>query len=448
MTDRKLPPQDLEAEEAVLGAMMLSKDAVSASLELLSETDFYQPKFQVIFCAVRSLERSGSPVDLRTVTDYLQNNKMLEGAGGAAFITDLISRVPNYSNIEAYAKIVKAKSILRQLIQTGQEITNLAFEGGGGAEFNLDQLIDQAEQKLYLVSHNRNIKDFQPIDDLVTKAFDMLEKVYKNKDHITGLPSGFYDLDSLTAGFQPADLIIVAGRPSMGKTALTLNIAAHVAFEHKKPVAVFNLEMPATQLVQRILSQEAEIDQSLLRKGMIKQSDWGKLHLAASRIAKGKIFIDDTANITVLEIRAKSRKLKSQNPDLSLIIVDYLQLISSSSSVESRQQQITEISRGMKLLSRELNVPIIVLSQLNRAVESRTDRRPMLSDLRESGSIEQDADLVMLLYRDEYYKKDKTAEPGIAEISIAKHRNGPIGVVKLEFKDKYTRFYNTTRRSE
>lgn len=441
MSDLKVPPNNIEAEEAVLGAMLTSQDAALSALEILNKEDFYHPQHQIIFQAIYELERRSQPVDIVTVTDYLVKAGLIEKTGGADYITELIDKVPAYNNVEYYAKIVKEKAILRELIKAGNEISQLSFEGTDEKKVDIEALLDLAEQKIFRISQKKSHKDFLKISELVFETFETLENMYNNPEIVTGVPSGFKDLDQMTAGFHETELIVIAGRPGMGKTAFCLNIAAHVAFEKKLSVAIFNLEMSANQLVQRFLAQESGVNIKRLQTGKISQKDWANLQEAASKIYKAEIFIDDTANLNVMEIRAKCRKLKAQHNNLALIIIDYLQLINSPVK-ESRQQQITEISRGLKLLAKELNIPVIVLSQLNREVEKRVDKRPLMSDLRESGSIEQDADLVIMLYRDEYYKKEHSKEPGVVEVIIAKQRNGPQGTIKLTFKADSTKFEN------
>lgn len=440
MIDR-VPPQNVEAEQAVLGAMLIEKEAISKVAEFLQGGDFYRDAHKVIFSAMLDLFNRNEPVDLVTVIEALRKNDKLEGVGGVAYVTSLANSVPTAANVMYHGKIVEEKSLLRGLINAATEIAGIGYED----HEDVAAIVDQAEKKILAVSERRTGGDFTPIKSIIFDAFGKIEQLYASKGGITGLPTGFKDLDKLTSGLQPSDLILIAARPSMGKTAFTLNIAAHVATREKKAVAFFSLEMSKEQLVQRLLCAEAAIDSQRLRIGELEDRDWGKLINAADRLSSAPIFIDDTAGITVMEMRSKARRLKIEH-DLQLIIIDYLQLMQggTSRSGENRQQEISEISRSLKALARELNVPVIALSQLSRSVESRQVKKPMLSDLRESGSLEQDADIVAFLYREDYYNPD-TEQKNITDIIIAKHRNGPVDTVQLFFHKQFTKFCDLSR---
>ncbi|MDI9568285.1 MAG: replicative DNA helicase, partial [Bacillota bacterium] len=415
----RVPPFSLEAEQSVLGAMFLEREAVLVAAEILQPEDFYRDAHRYIFEAILELEEKGRPADLVTVTETLRQQGRLEDVGGLAYVTTLAQSVPTAANVEYYARIVEEKSILRRLIREATRIVQNSYEATDEAA----AILDEAEQAILRISQYRNHSGFFPVKDLISAAYDRIEYLYQNKGGVTGIPTGFKDLDRLTAGLQPSDLIIVAARPAMGKTSFALNIALHVALEAKIPVAIFSLEMSREQLIMRMLSSEAGIDGQRLRTGFLDEEDWLLLTTAMARLSEAPIYIDDTPNITVMDIRAKARRLV-QEQGQALILLDYLQLVNSRRSFESRQQEITEISRGLKALARELQVPVVALSQLSRAVEQRQDKRPVLSDLRESGAIEQDADVVAFIYRDEYYNPD-TEKKGIAEIIIGKQRNGP-----------------------
>ena len=435
MLDR-VPPQSVEAEQSVLGAMMIEKEAISKVAEMLKPEDFYREAHRLIFKAVLTLFNQNEAVDIITVTEQLRKEDRLEGAGGIAYVTSLANSMPTAANVLYHARIVEEKALLRGLITTATHIAGMGYD----ANEEVEQILDQAE-KMMLAVANRKIKaGFTPIREIVSNAMEKIEQLYQSKGGITGLPTGFKDLDKLTSGLQPSDLILVAARPSMGKTAFTLNMAQHIALREKKAVAFFSLEMSKEQLVQRMICSEAAIDASKLRIGDLADSDWPKLINACTRLYEAPLFIDDTAGITVTEMRSKARRLKNEH-DLKLIVIDYLQLMQGSGSKggENRQQEISEISRSLKALARELHVPIIALSQLSRSVESRQVKKPMLSDLRESGSLEQDADIVAFIYREDYYDPE-TENKNIAEIIIAKHRNGPIDSVKLFFHKQFTKF--------
>ena len=444
MLIERVPPQNIEAEQAVLGAMLIEKEAIARVTELLKGGDFYREAHRLIFEAMLDLYNRNEAVDMITVIELLKREDNLEKVGGIAYVTSLANSVPTAANVHYHAKIVEEKALLRQLIQTSTKIAALGYEGSE----EVSQIVDQAEKMILEVSNRRIGGDFTPIKSIVLDAFGKIEQLYESRGGITGLATGFKDLDRLTSGLQKSDLILVAARPSMGKTAITLNIASNVAIREKKAVAFFSLEMSKEQLVQRMLCAEASIDSQKLRIGELEDDDWTKLINAADRLSGAPIFIDDTAGISVLEMRSKARRLKVEH-DLSLIIIDYLQLMQGSGGKggENRQQEISEISRSLKGLARELGVPVVALSQLSRSVESRQVKKPMLSDLRESGSLEQDADIVAFLYREDYYNPD-TENKNITEIIVAKHRNGPVDSVQLFFHKQFTRFADLTRMPE
>lgn len=444
MLIERVPPQNIEAEQAVLGAMLIEKEAIARVTELLKGGDFYREAHRLIFEAMLDLYNRNEAVDMITVIELLKREDNLEKVGGIAYVTSLANSVPTAANVHYHAKIVEEKALLRQLIQTSTKIAALGYEGSE----EVSQIVDQAEKMILEVSNRRIGGDFTPIKSIVLDAFGKIEQLYESRGGITGLATGFKDLDRLTSGLQKSDLILVAARPSMGKTAFTLNIASNVAIREKKAVAFFSLEMSKEQLVQRMLCAEASIDSQKLRIGELEDDDWTKLINAADRLSGAPIFIDDTAGISVLEMRSKARRLKVEH-DLSLIIIDYLQLMQGSGGKggENRQQEISEISRSLKGLARELGVPVVALSQLSRSVESRQVKKPMLSDLRESGSLEQDADIVAFRYREDYYNPD-TENKNITEIIVAKHRNGPVDSVQLFFHKQFTRFADLTRMPE
>ncbi|MEK7849602.1 MAG: replicative DNA helicase [Candidatus Omnitrophota bacterium] len=433
----KLPPQNIEAEMAVLGSMLIEEDAISLVLEILSEDNFYKDSHRKIFLSIVNLYDSRKAVDLITLVEKLKSDGVLEEVGGASYLTGLTNVVPTAANIVHYAKIVKEKNILRQLIHNATQIVTEAY----GTDEDVNAVLDRAEKMIFKISDDRIGKiGFTPIKEVIKDSIEAIDKLYQNKAHVTGVASGFTDFDIKTAGLQSSDLIIIAGRPSMGKSAFAINIVEHASIYDKVPVAFFSLEMSKEQLVQRLLCSHARVDAHKVRTGYLSAQDWPLLTAAAGKLSEAPIFIDDTAGISVLELRAKARRLKSHH-DIKLIVLDYLQLMRGGSNIENRQQEISEISRSLKALARELNVPVIAISQLSRAVESRTDHRPQLSDLRESGAIEQDADVVVLLMREEYYNANEQNK-GSADVIIAKQRNGPVGTVKLSFIKEYTRFEN------
>jgi replicative DNA helicase len=426
----------LEAEQSVLGALMIEREAVSKVTEFLKAPDFYREAHRIVFDAILQLYSRNDAIDLITVTEYLRKENKLETAGGISYIAGLANSVPTAANVVFHARIVEEKALLRQLINSATEIAGMGYEASEQVEI----IMDKAEKMILEVANRKTGQEFVPINKIVLDAFTKIEQLYASKGGITGLSTGFKDLDRLTAGLQPSDLILVAARPSMGKTAFTLNIAQNVAIREKQPVAFFSLEMSKEQLVQRMLCAEAMIDASRLRIGQLEDKDWTNLIRGADRLSSAPIYIDDTAGINVVELRSKARRLKAEH-GLKLVIIDYLQLMqgSSSRSSENRQQEISEISRSLKSLARELSVPVIALSQLSRGVEARQVKKPMLSDLRESGSLEQDADIVAFLYRDDYYNPD-TEKKNITEIIVAKHRNGPVDTVELFFHKQFTKF--------
>jgi len=434
MDHSRIPPNSLEAEQAVLGAIFLEPDAFSTAAERLSPADFYRTNHQVIFEAMLILFEKGEPIDLVTVTTLLSNENKLDVAGGVTYLTELSETVPTAANIDYYSKTVEEKALLRRLIQTATDIVTQTF----AREDEVEEVLDEAERSILSVSSRKNAQAFKAIKDVLIEVYDNIETLHHAKNDVTGIPSGYRDLDRMTSGFQKNDLIIIAARPSMGKTAFALNIAQNVATSTNENVAIFSLEMGAEQLVQRMLAAEGNINSQRLRTGKLTDEDWTKLTMAMGSLSHAGIYIDDSPGIRVADIRSKCRRLKQEH-GLGMIIIDYLQLIQGSErSRENRQQEVSEISRSLKGLARELQVPLIALSQLSRGVEQRQDKRPMMSDLRESGSIEQDADIVGFLYRDDYY--DSEAENSNIEIIIAKQRNGPTGVVELAFVREYNKF--------
>jgi replicative DNA helicase len=437
----KVPPQNTDAEQSVLGGILIENEALHKVVEILNFDDFYRESHRKIFRSMIALSEKNEPSDLVTLTNELKYQNLLEEIGGASYLTSLIDSVPTAANIEYYARIVKEKSILRKLIQAATEIVTQSYEDRG----DVDALLDDSEQLIFGISEHRVKPSFYPIKDIIKESFKTIEKLYEKKELITGIPSGFKDLDKKTAGFQPSDLIVVAGRPGMGKTAFCLNVAQYAAIEAKIPVAIFSLEMSKEQLALRMLCSEAEVDGQKLRSGYLSESDWPKLTLAAGNLSEAPLFIDDSPAITNLEIRAKARRLKAEY-GLGLVIVDYLQLMKGRRA-ERREQEISEISRSLKALAKELSLPVIAISQLSRKTEDRPSRRPQLADLRESGAIEQDADVILFVYREELYKQD-TPNKGIAEIIIGKQRNGPTGKVDLAFVDKFTAFKPLYRGEE
>ncbi|MBI4683866.1 MAG: replicative DNA helicase [Nitrospirae bacterium] len=438
----KLPPQNIEAEQSVLGAVMLENDALPTIIELISRDDFYKESHRKIFDAMIELFEKNQPIDLITVAEELRKRNDIDTAGGESYLSALASQVPTAANIKYHSKIIREKALMRSLIKSTSEIATKVYEDS----LDADELVDHAERIIFDIADKRIKTSFVSLKDLLKGSFETIEHLYDKKSTITGIASGFNDLDELTSGFQHGDLIIIGGRPSMGKTALGLDIARYVGVELREPVAIFSLEMSNAQLALRMLCADAMVDSNKVRKGMInKHEDWNRLTTAAGRLTEAPIFIDDSSTITVLEMRAKARRLKMEHKGLSLILVDYLQLMRGRGNFERREQEISEISRSLKALAKELSVPVVALSQLNRAVEQRHDKRPNLSDLRESGAIEQDADVIIFLYRDETYNQD-TPDKGKAEINIAKQRNGPTKTINLTFLPQYTRFTNYTAR--
>ena len=439
---KRVPPHSIEAEQSVVGAMLMDRDAITVAAEIICGDDFYQKAYGVIFDSVVELFNEGKPVDLITLQNRLREKAVPEEISSLEFVRDLVTAVPTSANVKYYAEIVSEKATLRRLIKMNEAIADECYQG----QEPLEAILERTEKQVFELVQNRGGNgEYVPIKQVVLNALEKIEKASKSKGTVTGIPTGFIDLDYKTSGLQPSDLILVAARPSMGKTAFVLNIAQHVAFKQNRTVAIFSLEMSKEQLVNRLFSLESYVDAQLLRTGNLKDSDWEKLIEGAGTIGRSNLIIDDTPGISISEMRSKCRKYKMEH-NLELIIIDYLQLMSGSvgGRNESRQQEISDISRSLKALARELSVPVIALSQLSRAVEQRPDHRPMLSDLRESGAIEQDADVVMFIYRDDYYNKD-TENKNMAEIIIAKQRNGPIGTVNLVWMPEYTRIVNAKK---
>ncbi|MBA2939364.1 replicative DNA helicase [Paenibacillus sp. CGMCC 1.16610] len=435
----RVPPQNIEAEQAVLGAILINGDALITAMERITSDDFYRGAHQRIFEAIVELAEDQEPVDLITLTSLLQNKQQLEEIGGVTYLSELANAVPTAANIDYYAAIVEEKSMLRRLIRTATQIVT----NGYANEDDVGSMLSEAEAKILEISQRRSSSGFVVIRDVLMEVFEKVESLYSNKGGATGVPSGFVDLDKMTSGFQRSDLIILAARPSVGKTAFALNVAQNVGVRAKETVAIFSLEMGAAQLVQRMVCAEANVDANRMRTGYLEGDDWEKLTMAIGALSEANIFIDDSAQITVADIRAKCRRLQ-QEKGLGMILIDYLQLIAGRGKGDNRQQEVSEISRTLKQIARELNVPVIALSQLSRGVEQRQDKRPMMSDLRESGSIEQDADIVAFLYRDDYYDKE-SEKKNIIEIIIAKQRNGPVGTVELAFLKQFNKFVNMDR---
>lgn len=437
----KVPPHDEDAEQAVLGSMLTDNDAVMAAVEVLKEDAFYREDNKIIYQAILNLYSKSEPIDIITLKDELESMGKFEQVGGFEYLASLPDKVPTTANVQKYIKIVEEKSVLRNLIKTANEIIELGYN----PTEDVEDIMDGAEKKIFDIMQSKNKKSYTPIKDVLVESFTNLEKLYNQKQHVTGVPTQFYDLDDKTAGLHGSELILVAARPAMGKTAFALNIATNAALRANVPVAIFSLEMSKDQLVNRMLCSEAMVDSNKVRTGKLDEEDWTKLAEAIGPLSEAGVYIDDTPGISVMEIRTKCRKLKMEK-NIGLVVIDYLQLISGSNKRNgSREQEISEISRSLKVLAKELNVPVIALSQLSRAVEQRDDHRPMLSDLRESGAIEQDADIVMFLYRDDYYNKE-SAEKDIAEVIIAKQRGGSTGTVKLYWMGNYTKFVNIERR--
>ena len=435
-----IPPQNLEAEDSVLGAMLISERAVSTVAELLRPEDFYRGHHSVIFRAALDLDRSGSPVDVITLYNFLEERGETEEAGGMGRLQELAALVPAASNVEHYARIVRDTALLRKVIAAGQRIAQMGYDHDGEAP----AIVDKAEQMLFEIGQSRSTSDFSNLQDLLAENFDMVTRLQESGDTVIGQPSGFTELDKLTTGFHPGQLVIIAARPSMGKSALALCFAEYVA-ARGTPVALFTLEMSEQEVTQRMVSMNGNIDSQRIRTGRLTREDWERFTKSSAALSQYPIHIDDSGTTTIMEMRAKARRLKAKYPRLGMILVDYIQLMAAEVSTDNRVQEVSQISRGLKVLARDLNVPIIAMSQLNRGVESRTDKRPLLSDLRESGSIEQDADIVMFIYRDDYYQKEESDNPGVAEIIVAKQRNGPVGKIELSFVGRYAKFLDLTR---
>lgn len=433
----RMLPNDVEAEQAVLGCMIIDKDAAGSAFEVIKAEDFYREDNKEVFSAIFDLFEASKPIDTLSIKEQLRLRGTLDAVGGIAYIAELASKVPTSANIEYYAKIVEEKSILRKLIHSSTDIVNMGYN----ANEEVQVIVDTAEKKIFDIVQKRNVKGFTPIKNILVDNFEKLEELYNQKGYLTGISYGFTDLDMKTAGLHNSDLILIAARPAMGKTAFALNIAQNVAVHDKVPVAIFSLEMSKEQLVNRLLCCEAMIDASKMKTGKLEEDDWGKLAQAMSTLSDAPIFIDDTPGQNVMEIRAKCRRLKLEK-GLGLIVIDYLQLMQGTSKRgDNRQQEVSEISRALKILAKELDVPVITLSQLSRAPDARPDHRPVLSDLRESGAIEQDADIVMFLYRDDYYNPE-TEKKNITEVIMAKHRSGSTGTVELVWLGQYTKFAN------
>ena len=439
----RIPPHDIEAEQAIIGSMLTDKDAVIAAVEVLQEQDFYREDNKIIYSAILNLYNRAEPIDIITLKSELKSMGKFEAVGGLEYIVQLPDKVPTTSNVEQYIKIVEEKSMLRALIKTADELITLGYD----PTQEVEQVIDTAEKKIFQVMQKKNQKGYSSIKDFLVDTFTQLEKLYNQKESITGVPTGFVDLDYRTSGLHNSDLILVAARPAMGKSAFALNIATNAAVRAKVPVAIFSLEMSKEQMTNRILCSEAMVDSAKVRTGKIDDDEWAKLAATSGELSEAGIYIDDTPGISIMEIRAKCRKMKLEK-NIGLVVIDYLQLVQGSNKKGgSREQEIAEISRSLKILAKEIDVPVIALSQLSRAPEQRIDHRPMLSDLRESGSIEQDADIVMFLYRDDYYNED-TEKKNIAEVIIAKHRSGATGTVELLWLANYTKFANIERYRE
>ncbi len=436
---KKIQPHSAEAEQSVIGSMIMDRDAIITASEILNAEDFYQHQYGVLYDAMIELFQEGKPVDLITLQSKLKEKEVPPELCSLEFISDLIRSVPTSANVKYYATIVSEKALLRRLIKVTEGITNMCYLD----KEKVDVVLEQTEKEVFSIVQNRSSGDFVSIKDIVIKSLDSIEAASKSKGSVTGIATGFYDLDYKMAGLQPSDLILVAARPSMGKTAFVLNIAEYVAVRNKITTAIFSLEMSKNQLVNRILSMNSKVDSQAIRSGELNDEDWAKLMESARTVGESGLIIDDTPGISITELRSKCRKFKLEH-NLGLIIIDYLQLMSGGKKSESRQQEISEISRSLKALAREVNCPVIALSQLSRAVEQRPDKRPMLSDLRESGAIEQDADVVMFIYRDDYYNHD-SEDAGISEIIIGKQRNGPTGTVKLAWLSQFTKFANLER---
>ena len=436
----RTPPHNIQVEQSLLGVLLLSRDAIAIALEHVESGHFYRPAHQHIFEAVTTLYGAGDEADVVTVADLLDRSGLLEGIGGIGTLMDLQAQAPAITGARKYSEIVRENALLRRLISVGNEIAEIAFD----RPEDVVKAVDQAEHLVFEVAQGRSVDTIADMRSLVEQSLDRLEMLYEREETITGTPTGFVDLDELLSGLQPNALVVVGARPAMGKTSFALNVAAHAAIDASKPVLVFSLEMGQLELSQRMLCSESRVDSKAMRDGKLDENDWTKISHGVGRLSEAPIWIDDNPALTVMDIRGRARRLKSQVGDLGLIVVDYIQLMTGRSTAESRQVEISEISRNLKVLARELEVPVLGLSQLSRGLESRQDKRPMLADLRESGAIEQDADVVIFLYRDEVYHPE-SADAGIAEVIVSKHRNGPTGTVKLAFLPQYTRFANMAR---
>lgn len=435
----RVPPQNQDAERSTLGSMLLDKDAIFRAVEILHAEDFYKEAHRMIFEAVVNLANRNEAVDLITVTEELRQKNQLEGVGGIPYLTSLVNSVPTAANVEFYARIVEEKALLRGLIRTATQIVSQGYDGTEEVE----KILDQAEQAIFNVAQRRTTRGYSLLKETLNQAFEKIEKIFETKGGVTGIPTGYADFDRYTAGLQPSDLIILAARPSMGKTTFALNIAQYAAVEMKIPTIVFSLEMSKEQLAMKLLCAEAGVDNQRIRTGALTDADWPRLSRALGRLSEARMYIDDTPGVSVMEVRAKARRIKAEE-GLGLIIIDYLQLMQGRAKSENRQQEVSEISRGLKALARELSVPVIALSQLSRAVEQRTVKIPALADLRESGSLEQDADIVLFLYRDDYYNPE-TEKKNITDLIIAKHRNGPLGNVEFFFQKDCSKFVGMDR---
>jgi replicative DNA helicase len=442
MMPERVPPQNIDAEQAVLGALFLEPEAIYRVLDIIRPEDFYQHGHRLVYEAAVALQDEGEPIDLLTVTDRLRRDGVLEKIGGAAYVASLVELVPTASNVEYYARLIEEKALLRTLIVVASRISELGYDEREAAE----RLVDQAEQMILELGSRRGTASFMPLKDILASVLEKIEQTYQNKGRISGVATGLTDLDRICSGLQASDLVILAARPSMGKTALALNVAHHVAAKQNLPVAVFSLEMGKEQLVNRLLCAEARVDQYRLRTGDLRDEDWERLTEAASGLQDVPLFIDDMGGASLRDIRARAKRMQAER-GLALVVIDYVQLMQPNRRAENRQQEISQISRGLKELAKDLEVPVLALSQLSRAVEQRQDKRPQMSDLRESGSLEQDADVVMFIYRDEYYRPD-TDRKGIAEIIVAKQRNGPTGKVELGFFKEAPRFVNLMREPD
>ena len=430
----RVPPQNIDAERSTLGAMLLEKEAIYKTIEILKAEDFYREAHRVIYEAILHLSGKSEPVDIITVSEELKQRNMLEKIGGLPYLTALANAVPTAANVEYYAKIIQEKSLLRGIISVATNIVSMGYEGSE----EVDVILDQAEKEIFRITQQRNLKGYISLRDILKETFDRIEQLHDSKGGVTGVPTGFADLDRFTAGLQPADLIILAARPSMGKTTFALNMARHAAIELKIPVILFSLEMSKEQLALKLLCSEAGVDSQRIRTGTLRDSDWAHISHALGRLSEAAMFIDDSPGVSVMEIRARARRIKAEH-GLGMLVIDYLQLMSTRGRVENRQQEVSEISRSLKSLARELEIPVVALSQLSRAVEQRADKKPNLSDLRESGSLEQDADVVAFLYREDYYHPE-TERKNITELILSKQRNGPVGTVEFLFQKEFSKF--------